>query len=252
MAQKFYQKASVQVAFISGIFMLLIAAMYIGFEYSSVNQTNQDLTTNNEMLSNDSDEAKVEIQRLETLLTPFRTIALERYTGPEQEALSKLANKIRMLEDQVKDVEKFKKIAAKHEFIALESTLRTATISRFAQICDILNQSNIVVNISHERWVSPSTREFAKQLAVMMEEADLTISGPTASSAFLSLPREVYPIEWVPHESQFGMPEHLYYALSPIMSYTKCSRRLLNTKGKVRIHFAGNAVFEPDGKVGIQ
>jgi len=33
-----------------------------------------------------------EIQRLETLLTPFRTIALEKFTGSDQEALRKLAD----------------------------------------------------------------------------------------------------------------------------------------------------------------
>lgn len=42
-----------------------------------------------------------EIQRLETLLTPFRTIALERYTGPEEEALRKLAQRITGLEKEL-------------------------------------------------------------------------------------------------------------------------------------------------------
>jgi hypothetical protein len=44
-------------------------------------------------------EKTAEIQRLETLLTPFRTIALERFTGSESEKLKQLANQITELED---------------------------------------------------------------------------------------------------------------------------------------------------------
>ena len=39
-----------------------------------------------------------EIQRLETILTPFRTIALERFTGSESVALKKLADQLLSLE----------------------------------------------------------------------------------------------------------------------------------------------------------
>jgi len=39
-----------------------------------------------------------EIQRLETLLTPFRTIALERFTGSDAEVLKKLAEQLTLLQ----------------------------------------------------------------------------------------------------------------------------------------------------------
>jgi len=250
MAQKFYQKASVQVALVSGIVALVIAAMHIWFNYSAVNRQNQKLITDNKTLSSDLDKANTEIQRLETLLTPFRTIALERYTGPEQEALNKLAHRIRMLEDQVKDVEKFKEIAAKHEFTPLESSLRASTIGRLAKIPDVLSQSNIVVNITHESWTSPSTRKFAEQLAILMKEAGLIVSGPDFATVYLI--GEVYPIEWGYSESQFEMLKHLYSALSPIMSCNRGAKRKFTAEGKIRIHFAGQAAFGPDGKAEIK
>ena len=46
----------------------------------------------------------VEVQRLETLLTPFRTMALEKFTGSEQEALRQLAGQINAL--QLSDTQK--------------------------------------------------------------------------------------------------------------------------------------------------
>jgi|GEM_PF-3097880 len=49
-----------------------------------------------------------EIQRLETLLTPFKTIALEKYTGTEAEALRQLGSQLQQLQDS--DTLKTKKI----------------------------------------------------------------------------------------------------------------------------------------------
>jgi hypothetical protein len=43
-------------------------------------------------------EKTADIQRLETLLTPFRTIALQRFTGPESDALMKLADQVMALD----------------------------------------------------------------------------------------------------------------------------------------------------------
>ena len=47
-----------------------------------------------------------EIQRLETQLTPFKTIALEKYTGSEQEALRKLADELEKLKNYVDPLKK--------------------------------------------------------------------------------------------------------------------------------------------------
>jgi tetratricopeptide (TPR) repeat protein len=57
------------------------------------------------------EEQKGEIQLLETQLTPFRTIALERFSGTEAEALSKLAFQIKELESTVSTLQNYATIA---------------------------------------------------------------------------------------------------------------------------------------------
>ncbi len=53
-----------------------------------------ELTHNNKQLMASTQSQATEIQRLETLLTPFRTIALEKFTGSESTVLQKLAERI--------------------------------------------------------------------------------------------------------------------------------------------------------------
>ncbi len=104
MAQKFYEKASVQTAIISGMFLLLgISIPYI-FRIPKL----QDKIS---VLEKETFEKTAEIQRLETLLAPFRTIALEKYTGTEAEALSKLALKIKELESDINMIKDYSYMA---------------------------------------------------------------------------------------------------------------------------------------------
>ncbi|MBC8456493.1 MAG: hypothetical protein H8D67_00675 [Deltaproteobacteria bacterium] len=99
MGQKFYQKASVQVAIVTGVVLVIITAGQIWFSHSDVKKENRRLSQANKGLRDELVTAKAEVQRLETLLTPFRTIALERYTGSEGEALRQLADQICILQD---------------------------------------------------------------------------------------------------------------------------------------------------------
>ena len=108
MGQKFYQKASVQVAMVPGVVALIIAAGHIWLTHSGVKKENIKLSQANQGLRDDLVTAKSEVQRLETLLTPFRTIALARYTGSEGEALRQLADQIGILQDA--DKQKSEKI----------------------------------------------------------------------------------------------------------------------------------------------
>ena len=102
MSQKFYQKASVQVAMVSAVVLIIVPIITI------VHQRSQ-LKSDNIRLQRENDTKTTEIQRLETLLIPFRTIALEKYTLPEAEALRKLAEQIGVLQDA--DKQKTEKIA---------------------------------------------------------------------------------------------------------------------------------------------
>ena len=102
MSQKFYQKASVQVAMVSAIGLIIVTIITIAHQRSQ-------LKSDNIGLQRENDTKTTEIQRFETLLTPFRTIALEKYTLPEAEALRKLAEQIGVLQDA--DKQKTEKIA---------------------------------------------------------------------------------------------------------------------------------------------
>lgn len=82
--------------------------MQLWLQFSETKKNNRVLINKNEKLNTDLSDARSEIQRLETLLAPFRTVALERYTGPEAEALRKLSDQIRELES--KDTEKTRRI----------------------------------------------------------------------------------------------------------------------------------------------
>jgi hypothetical protein len=87
MTQRFYQKVSVQVAIISAVALFAVTTITI------VHQRSQ-LKAANDNLQREVNQKTVEIQRLETLLTPFRTIAVQRFAGPDNEALKKLADQI--------------------------------------------------------------------------------------------------------------------------------------------------------------
>jgi hypothetical protein len=103
MTQKFYQKASVQVAIISAIGLIIVSLITVGHQRSQ-------LKSDNKKLEREVADKTAEIQRLETLLTPFRTIALEKYTGDEKEALRKLADYV--IELQQRDADQAKRIEA--------------------------------------------------------------------------------------------------------------------------------------------
>lgn len=59
-----------------------------------------------EVLRKKVDEQKQQIQLLETQITPFKTIALERYPGRLNEALAGLAGDIKQFEQRLKDSER--------------------------------------------------------------------------------------------------------------------------------------------------
>jgi hypothetical protein len=87
--------------------------MYIGNSRSQMAQDNKNYkveinkkNTEVNKLQQELSSKNAEIQRLETQLTPFRTIALEKYTGSEQEALRRLANEIEELKSYVNPFKK--------------------------------------------------------------------------------------------------------------------------------------------------
>ena len=131
MSQRFYNKASVQVALVTTIGLIVITIITIYNQRS-------ELKRNNDKMKEEINEKTAEIQRLETLLTPFRTIALEKYAGPEREALLKLAAKIQSLEEA--DLFKTQRIAELE--IALQKTAKLAEPNRLILASKISKKKN--------------------------------------------------------------------------------------------------------------
>jgi prefoldin subunit 5 len=96
MAPKWYNKATVQVAIVTTLGVIIVVLIPICFQVPK-------LKSDNENLKQSLQTKEAEIQRLETLLTPFRTIALERYTAPESEALRKLASDMNRVQQDLQD-----------------------------------------------------------------------------------------------------------------------------------------------------
>ena len=106
MAKSRYLSVGVKTAIIGAVALVIVAGMNILNNRSQIKQDNKNYKVKIDELHKELSTKNVEIQRLETLLTPFRTIALEKYTGPEQEALRRLANELKELKSYVNPFKK--------------------------------------------------------------------------------------------------------------------------------------------------
>ncbi len=104
--KKFYQYVGVQAAIIVAIGGIIVETMHIVHNRSKLAQDNDQYKTDIADLKENLSGKDSEIQRLETQLTPFKTIALGKYTGSEQEALRKLAQELEDLKNYVNPLKK--------------------------------------------------------------------------------------------------------------------------------------------------
>jgi hypothetical protein len=104
MAQKFWQKATVQVAIVSTLAVVLTSVVPSLLRLPALREENK--TLHDELQGQRS-----EVQRLEILLTPFKTIALERYSGSETEALAKLGVKLQELQTGLETLSNYQSVA---------------------------------------------------------------------------------------------------------------------------------------------
>lgn len=84
-------------AVIAGVFGLAGIILGARMEAPKLRETVKTLEARIAERNNDIRAKEMEIQRLETLLTPFRTIALERYPGTEAQAMEQLAHGIQAI-----------------------------------------------------------------------------------------------------------------------------------------------------------
>src|SRR5476651_48708 len=101
---KFLQKASVQSGIISALAILV--AVWLPSYLDAPKLRDENKTLQNELAKKSAD-----LQLLETKFTPFKTLALEHFTGDENEALAKLALKMQEINDGVETLAKFQSAA---------------------------------------------------------------------------------------------------------------------------------------------
>lgn len=104
MAHQFWRKETVQVAIVSASAVVLASVTPTLLQLPSVKRENENLR--DELHGKTS-----EIQRLNILLTPFKTIALERYSGNEAEALAKLGLKLHDLQMGLETLSNYQGVA---------------------------------------------------------------------------------------------------------------------------------------------
>ncbi len=86
--QRWYQKATVQVVLVTGSVMIIVALVQ---SLSGKKQLQDQIVS----LTQQNSTKDAEVQRLQTMLVPFQTIALDRYPGDLNDALSKFANDLK-------------------------------------------------------------------------------------------------------------------------------------------------------------
>ncbi|MCL5269743.1 MAG: hypothetical protein M1457_04130 [bacterium] len=112
MALPWYQKAGNQPALIGTIGTIIGAILTaVAFIYSDRFLQAPGLRDKIEMLKSQVMEKNNRISTLETQLVPFRTIALEKYTGDENQRMKKLASALFDLENDVDIIKRYSDVA---------------------------------------------------------------------------------------------------------------------------------------------
>lgn len=220
MAQRFYNKASVQVAIVGGVVSLLVAGMYIWHNRSQLKQDNTSYVSDIKNLERKNQELTSEVQRLETQLTPFKVIALEKFTGSEQERLQQLADK---LDDLKNYVDPFKKPIA------------SAT-------------AHVEVTIKSEEQVDTSYMSEGGYLAFVKNRQPLLLTSNTQSSARQTGKGEVVykaDLQMQDDFSDIGEPVEILQTCSLIqIMFRKIPENSDVVKGKASVVINGDMRFE--------
>lgn len=247
-------------AIVSGVIIYLDDAGSKGLDYQlgRIQGQNDSLKTLiTQIQENTHQERKAlesEIKNLNSSLEPFRLIAERRFSNVSRsEALSKLAERIEKVESQVKDVDRLREIASKHEFKPINKGLYANIVKLLLPISSKFKSNEVVIEISYETWALPPTRQFADQLANMLKESGFEVHGPNFVTVYLV--SKTYPLEWGYNESQYELINELYSVLrniiKPNINNTYAKRNNFQ-KGSMRIHFAGSTIFDDEGRVSVE
>lgn len=144
------------------------------------------LKSNNVELNQKLTDKTADVQRLETQLAPFKTIALERYTGPENEALAKLASQIQLLQDL--DAQKTVKIESLQK--ELDKTSAQAEPPTLTLISHdvVTNENGLTVTLRFEPSKNQplGALQFIAQLPIGSNEKIISFSPTLGGGAYES------------------------------------------------------------------
>ena len=187
-------------------------------------------------------EDQASLQDIRARLDPFEELAREARPDADRDAA---------LTGLREDIEQLRRVAAKHEFTPLAPGLRAGLVDAVRQFAPEFAAAGMSVAITHETWTNPATRQYAAQLASVLREGDVEVTGPEQITYFLITPSS--PVEWGYNEADVARVEKLYTALAPLMGPTgKWTKAAHQAAGSVRIHFGGEAVFAANGLVEVQ
>lgn len=104
MAQRFYQKASVQVSIVSGIALIIVTLITIAHQRSELKQDNKNLKTQVSELKEENSDLKRERDKFETQLSPFLAAADQKFPdAPPDQRLDLLIKKMDEVISTVQD-----------------------------------------------------------------------------------------------------------------------------------------------------
>lgn len=218
--------------------MGVIVLIIISYQYCGNSKLKNEIL---ELRQNYLQEQNKVIQ-LQQQLQPFEQIA--KYLYPELEiakALSKLTE----------DIKELQKMISKYEFTPMSSEIKEKLLANLKGLKESFEQERLSIEITYETWVLPNTRKFAQQLANLLSEAGLNVIGPKFATVYLASPS--CPIEWGFSKDDTELMESLHQYLQILIrpSQKHCTRTSFQ-KGKMRIHFAGQVIFDPSGVVSIE
>ena len=186
-------------------------------------------------------EFRTSLDNLEKKIEPFQEIAQATRPDLDQDAA---------LDSLRQEIGRLRKIAAKHEFAPLAPELHEAFVRHIQKSAPRFLNAGISIQITHETWSPPATKQYAEQLATLLREGGLQVQGPDQITYFLVAAAS--PIEWGYNEANIPSVGMLYKALlSVIRPNPKWTKKNHQKPGSIRIHFGGEVVFEPNGIVSV-
>lgn len=220
MAKKWCQPVGIRAALIIVVGSIIVAGINIWHERSGLKIDNEKYKNENSELRQQISQKNSEIQRLETQLTPFKTIAIEKYTGSEQEALRKLANELQELKNFVDPLKK---------------PIASAT-------------AQVEVNIKSDEQVSVRYMDAGGYLAFVKNSQSLLLTSNTQSDARQNGKGEVVydgDFQMRADHSSVGKPIEILQTSDAIqIGFNKIPENSQVVKGKASVVINGDVRYE--------